>query len=1107
MTNHLCQNKTEEAASSVIKLTERLIKLTNCISRVQTAFIAQQKDSQLLAESLDDLLAISDSRFGFIGEVWRCPVTSQPVLRFLALSNVAWSEATRQLYQQQLERQLEFRNLDTLFGYSLRTGETVISNDPASHPASRGLPHGYPPLNSYLGVPIYYQSELVAMVAVANKQAEYTMDDVDFLMPLLNTIGQLIYVGKIRQQELDTKKQLLNVLAAANAATWSLNTVTEELTVNARWAEMLGYHLAEITPVTLSWMRTQMHPEDLITSRRAMLKHFAAESDCYECVFRIRHKNGCWVWVHGRGQVLTGDEVTGRIMYGINMDVTEQRDLQQRFERVAALVPGAVLTMVLDGGSAVRIPYISEGIASLVPLQPVEIIASADQFFHLIDSTDLQTLLRLLETDPQLKQRWRCRFRLQSPQQASDLRWFELQAQAETEIYREQQRTWYCYMYDVTDLVQTEIEMQIAKEEAEKAATIKSAFVANMSHEIRTPMNGVIGMLDVLAEANTDIKLDDNIAIMRDSAYSLLTIIDDVLDFSKLEAGKLVISAQPCFFSEVIEQVFDLLDVMALRQQVEMHLYIDPALTGQFLFDPDRVRQIMVNLVSNAIKFSQGTGRDAKVQAEFRLIDRQNSECLVECRIIDNGIGIAPHSLTRLFKPFVQADDSTRRQYGGTGLGLSITQQLTRLMGGVISADSTIGQGTTFVVTLPLTETICAAHSAQLKGVSVCMLWQDNAPWLEYYHSYLLSAGATVSRSSVIDNSKAAMVWLIDSVSLETMQFNDFEQQLPKPLLLVGRGKRRKIRALAESVIGVDANCLKMAVLLAAVNQVINADERGVTQVFSDVATAGRATEPLLNNLTDSAKLILVAEDNTTNQKVIKSLLTRLGYQVMLAENGQQALTLAHTHRPDLILTDLHMPLMDGFSFMEAWRAEERELNQRPLPVIALTANISADERKRCLNGGFDDYLIKPLPMQQLRAALQRWLKDTQPVEPAVGGSVAEHIMTSWCCFASLRELVGDDELIDVLRDYSQSLSQHFALLKQACERQDYSDIQLLSHKLKSSSRFVGATCLADALAELESSAKHQTAGITQYHTTFHIIEQTLNAVNQFIHTTPGSVA
>ena len=1053
----------------VDKLTERLIRLTNCISRIQTAFIEQQKDYSLLSASLEDLLAISASDFGFIGEVWTCPVTSQPVLRFLALSNIAWNEQTQKLYQNRLEQQLEFRNMDTLFGYSLRTGETVISNTPNSHPASRGLPPGHPPLNTYLGIPIYYNTELVAMVALANRPEPYTQADVDFLLPLLNTLGQLIYVGKMRAQEINTKKQLMNVLEAANAATWSLNTKTETLTVNERWASMLGYQLDEIEPVTLSWMRDLMHPEDLLASRNAMYAHFSGQSEYYDSVFRIRHKSGQWVWVHGRGQVLSGDETSGRMMYGINMDVTEQRNLQHRLERVAALVPGVVLTIVHTQHMTIQLPYVSEGISKLVPLQPSQIVSEPDALLRLIKPADLIALNELISRQTPSQQSWRYRFELLTAD-TTEQRWLEIHAQADIE--QSNYRVWHCYLYDVTELVQTELKMQLAKEEAEKAANVKSAFLANMSHEIRTPMNGVIGMLDVLAEANTDYRLNDNITTMRESAYSLLTIIDDILDFSKLEVGKLSISVQACKLRELIEQVFDLLDMMALRQHVEMHLYIDPALDGQFMLDPHRIRQIIVNLVSNAIKFSACTGRDAKVLCEFHSIDILDGQYQLVFSVQDNGIGIEPHTLTRLFKPFVQADESTSRQYGGTGLGLSITKQLVKLMGGEVTAKSTYQQGSCFTVALPIFETARGQALTPLAGITVSVLWQDDVPSLRHYENYLINAGAQVRRCYSIEHNPDEHVWLIDSVILEQMDFASRDSVLPRPMVLLSRGKRRKLRLLSSGVIGLDANCLKQSTLISAVKQAHNQDwPKSPTSSITATATEAEGQQKQINVHGDMTKTILVAEDNSTNQKVIQSMLSRLGYGVVIAENGLKALELAAESAPDLVLSDLHMPVMDGYGLVKSWRNKVLNGELPDINIIALTANVAEGEKQRCLDAGFNDYLVKPLPMQQLKQVLEQVFQRLT-AESASGVTTESNNDTEWIDVNYLIQQVGETDVKEVLADYAQCLSVDSDVLQLALQQNNTKQVVMLAHKLKSSSRYVGAKVLADALAEIEALAK-----------------------------------
>lgn len=1053
------------------RLNERLTRLIQCISHLQTAFIESKRDSKLLNQSLEDLLGISESHFGFIAEVWQYSVSEQPKLKILALANHEWDKEMQAAYQKQLDIELEFSYVETLFGLNLSAKENVISDEPGIYHEERRLSQAHPPLKNYLVIPITYQTEIQAMVALGNKSEPYSSVDAEFLKPLLNMLGQLIYVSRVRDQQEQAKSQMQDVLTASNAATWSVNTATEKLIVNERWAGMLGYQLREIEPVTISWMRNNMHPQDLQISRAAMFNHFDGKSPYYDCVFRFRHKQGHWVWVHGRGQVTSGNKADGLIMNGINMDITEQRELQNQFEKVSALVPGVVMTIMLDEQEKLRIPYLSRSITHLIQIGPANIQHDAEHLFEHVHVDDLQALKKAALDSIASKQSWRSRFRVKDPISPSQMCWLEIQATPDVDVGKE--NIWYAYMYDVSDAVHAEQRMQQAREQAEQAATVKAAFLANMSHEIRTPMNGVIGMLDVLAESNTDKKLDENISIMRDSAYSLLTIIDDILDFSKLEAGKLKISPEPVNFKVVVEQVFEMLNRMANKQGVSLYLYIQPLLDRTLLIDVVRLRQIIVNLIGNAIKFSQGTSRSPEVFAEFTWVAVTANKYSIECKITDNGIGISPERITKLFSPFVQADASTSKQFGGTGLGLTITQQLVKLMGGKITAESEVDRGSEFSISLPLDRVSEEHPSRRLIGYNIDMLWPQNATWFEYLERYLLSEGAQIKRISNLTQRSQGACLIADNEDFfcitESIALAEY-----KPFVLIERGRRGEVRTPMSGVVNCDANCLKRDSLVEAVLKACSG------KIVADVNVNRSSSSAKALPVTPSSlrtpkqgKSILVAEDNTTNQKVIRTLLERLGYEVTLVDNGQQAFDAARDILPDLILSDLHMPVKDGYEFVRAWRVFELQHELDKIPVIALTANVGYAEKSRCKQVGFDHYLVKPLPFQELKETLELWLEKPD-VATATVCELNKHIVSDMQTIdtTSLKAMLGGEAIDEVLKDYFSCLKMAQPELQRSIAEKNYQHIAEIAHKLKSSSRFVGATELGDTLSDLESLAR-----------------------------------
>lgn len=1053
--------------------------LTECITRVQADFILEDDRRAAFERLLVDILHITDSGYGFIGEVLYDEYR-MPYLKTFALTNIAWDEATQKFYDEHAPVGLEFRNLNSLFGYTLRTQQVMLTNSPADNPHACGIPKGHPPLNCYLGIPIFFGGQLIAMVGLANKADGYQSRDIEFLRPLTSTIGQLVYATRIKRQQHLVQQQLNNIVDASEIGTWTLDLKTESLEVNARWLQMLGYKPEELPQVTLAWMRQNMHPGDLRTSRESIRLHLEGARDFYESQFRIRHKSGHWVWIQARGRIMseTVDKPISAKLYGINIDITAEKSLQNQLSKLAEHVPGMVYQFQLNTDQSIVFPYVGPAVEKLLGFSATQLAQNGALVFSKVHPDDLASLHDSITCSASLLQQWQMRFRLAAT--GAGYRW--LAGQSTPEKQDDGAVIWHGYIQDVTEETEMQLALEAAKAQAERAVATKSSFLANMSHEIRTPMNGVIGMLDILAENNTDANQAESISLMRESAYSLLTIIDDILDFSKLEAGKLNIAKEPLWLTPVVEQICSMLDYLALKSKVELTFYIDPAIDSKLLFDPNRLRQILVNLLSNAIKFSSNLDRPGQVRLAITLADKQQQQALLDFTITDNGIGMAPDVVGKLFQPFTQADDSTSRKYGGTGLGLAITHQLVQLMDGVVTAESLPGMGSTFKVTLPLeiVATDSMPEEPSLRAIELIILGEKSQQTLIDYANYLSAEGAKVGwlpLSAVTEEQlftlKTRVVWLFDSVyskgDATTLVDKIKQYQAERSrFVILGRGRRRKVRRSSKDTVVIDANVLQRSQLVQAVYAAYHDQELPLITAKIALPVASQ-----------QHYRILVLEDNSTNQKVIKQQLLRLGYQVVVAEDGMAGLRYTRKQTFDLILSDLHMPNMDGYQFVKAFRQEEQQQGRNRIPIIALTANIVPEELVRCKEEGMDDYLVKPLPVQQLKAALDTWLgtKKTTSIMNSkhyINTDTAKVAGSNKVSFDTtlLIETVGEDAVTEILRDYAFSLEAAMAKLEQAMVMNDYSMMATESHKLKSSSRFVGAEHLADTFANLEQEAR-----------------------------------
>ncbi len=628
------------------------------------------------------------------------------------------------------------------------------------------------------------------------------------------------------------------------------------------------------------------------------------------------------------------------------------------------------------------------------------------------------------------------------------------------------------------------LELDIAREEAEQANRAKSAFLATMSHEIRTPMNGVIGMIEVLQRTSLMSYQVEMIDLIRDSAFSLLTIIDDILDFSKIEAGKMLVENEPMGFADTVEKVCSMLDHLASARDVRMTVFVDPAIPRAVRGDHVRLRQILVNLTSNAIKFSSGRPQPGRVLVRATLVDRRAGRVSVNLTVADNGIGMDQATLLQLFTPFSQANASTARRFGGTGLGLAITDMLVRLKGGTLSVSSEPGQGSTFTVRLDFAvaegdggddETVTLFNGVRCRVIGV------DAPLGNDMSSYLASAGVTVERSPDLVHASAAErapgleLWLI---------LPDQTQHAPATLramaacpagceirfLVLGWGKRRRPHAEAPDLVALDLDSMPRRTLFDALGlasgRITALSENAETPSVHGVPASTYEHETL------HGRRVLVAEDDETNRIVIARQLELLGFGADVVSNGLQALEQWRTGDYALVLTDLHMPRMDGYALAGAIRAEERA--GRRTPIVALTANALQDEEQRCLAAGMDAYLSKPVRVPQLKAAMEAWLGGPTRAEPLPHAAIASNEPSPPADLAVLAALVGSEPGVidDVLQAFRQSSNESGRRLSEGIETGALRQVSNAAHQLKSAARSIGARRLDDICADIERLAE-----------------------------------
>ena len=867
---------------------------------------------------------------------------------------------------------------------------------------------------------------------------------------------------------------------------------------SSSYAMLTGYDPQYLATLDSASQIALLHPEDLPGQKAAIAQHLAAGVP-YDLPLRLQVASGEYRWFHIRGAVERDEAGKPIRIAGSIRDIHQQklsedllREAQMRFERAVSGTQDALFDSDLRTGTMWRSPRYYE----MLGYRPEELGEARHSVGALIHPEDAPTIGNVAAAHLQHNTPYDVEYRMRHKN--GNWIWVRERAKAEREASGKPIRL-AGSIHDITEQRMARDALVQATAEAEAASKAKSTFLATMSHEIRTPMNGVIGMTGLLLDTGLDRVQRDYAETIRASADSLLTILNDILDFSKIEAGKLDIESIDLDLGTNVDDVGSIMAFQAAAKGLELVVNVRPEVPDRVMGDPQRIRQCLINLVGNAIKFTT----QGEVVLEVCSLGQQNGRSLVHFEVRDTGIGIAPAAIQKLFQPFTQADSSTTRKFGGTGLGLSIVRKLVEMMGGQAGAQSEPGKGSTFWFTLPLEPIVTSEEKSHTIGEprgKRVLLVDDNETNRRVLSSQMLHFGYDVE---VADSAETALAALrtqqqpfdvvvldyhmpdMDGAMLGERIMTSKEIGPTRLVLLTSLDRSGDMQRFAD--IGFSAYLTKPVrtrELLDCLERTLSIDAQDWYLRSQPIITRG--TLIASETRRQYSGRVLLVEDNAINQRVARRFLERLGCEVEVVGDGAQAVDIFQRQVFGFILMDMQMPVMDGIEATR--RIRELETGHRRTPIVALTANAMMGTLERCLEAGMDDYLTKPLDITRLQEVLDRFFAPTTDDNTELFESTAtvrtpimdtdRHTarMTELdtAIGARLADIAGDDsEFVgELISAFIMGGEDSIREMNQGWAAKDRDALGRAAHKLKGASSNLHMDALATLTGDVESAAK-----------------------------------
>jgi len=895
----------------------------------------------------------------------------------------------------------------------------------------------------------------------------------------------------------DAERRLERASISSSEGHWELDLKTSQTWLSSSYHALLGYAEGAL-PTTYDEFSRPEHPDDVRKSDAVYERH-VANGDPYDVEVRLRTASDGYRWFRRRG--MAERDAQGRVVRvsGSIHDIHQQKLAedalklaQRRFERAINGTQDGLWELEASGAA-----WCSPRVGELLGYSHDEFASDTHFLRMFLHPDDANSVALATQAHFQQELPYDVEIRLHT--KSGEYRWYRARATADRDPTGRPLRL-SGSLQDVSEARAARDELMRATQAAEAANSAKSAFLANVSHEIRTPMNGIIGMTGLLLDTSLDRTQRDYAETIRGSADSLLIVINDILDFSKIEAGKLDIESIELDLRGNVEDVGGMMAFQAAAKNLELVVHVHPEVPNRVIGDPQRVRQCLINLVGNAVKFT----REGEIVIEVRNVGRRDGKVLTQFEVRDTGIGIKKETLDTLFQPFVQADSSTTRHFGGTGLGLSIVRRLVEMMGGEVGVDSKVGKGSTFWFTLPLqpTQETSAHVPVDLTRLGRRILVvDDNETNRRVVAGQLMHAGYEVSlagggneatqmlRQAAADNHPFEVVLAdyelhdIDGAALGAAINSNPQISQARVVILTSLDRHGDIRRFASlGFAGYITKPVRAREMLECVDRVLSRDSKEWHMQSQPIVTKGmlvnRNSGPRYNGN------VLLVEDNAVNQKVAVRFLERMGCKVRVADNGAEGVKAYREMAFDIVLMDLQMPVMDGLTATRHIR--EIEAGGPATPIVALTANAMSGQLERCLEAGMNGFLTKPIEIARLHEMLERFGMSAQAPEDSAAGATSAASSTP-VDLSRLNELTEGDPGFahELAQTFVASGGQVMQEVHAALAAFDRPALGRAAHKLKGAS----ANVYAEALRALAFSLEAQAANLDRQRLT-ELIEQ-----------------